>query len=133
MGPMKHRPPTEKRVPAATQDDFGDLRQAFYSRLQSERLHLVTLSAALARTEESPVTIFDNLVFRAHRLRGSAAIFDIAEIAEAASVLERAAGAASTSQASQADAAVWSALVGLVNLMGEVEGANTEGAIAGAA
>jgi HPt (histidine-containing phosphotransfer) domain-containing protein len=58
------------------------------------------------------------LQYRAHRLRGSAAIFEVEEIAAAANELEQAAACASVAHADNTDAAVWSALVALVRLMG---------------
>ncbi|MEP6886447.1 MAG: Hpt domain-containing protein, partial [Gammaproteobacteria bacterium] len=75
-------------------------------------------SAALARTEENPSKIFDDLQYRAHRLRGSAAIFEVVEISAAAEALEQAAACASVSHADNSDPAVWSALGTLVRLMG---------------
>ena len=109
-------------LPAAAvvpDDGFDALRDAFQTRLKGDRVHFVVLSAALARTEENPTGIFDDLQYRAHRLRGSASIFEVAEIAAAAKELEQAAAAASVGHADNADPAVWSALVTLVRLMGQ--------------
>jgi hypothetical protein len=105
-------------------DGFDELRLAFHARLQSDRVHFVTLSAALARAEESPGWIFQDLQFRAHKIRGGAAIFEIAEVAAAAYVLEQAAISASMSHADNSDAGVWSALVALVQVMGTFDGSN---------
>src|SRR6266851_4889127 len=80
-------------------DGLDELRLAFHARLLSDRVQFVTLSAALARAEESPAWIFQDLQFRAHKIRGGAAIFEIAELEAAAGALEQAAVAASMSNA----------------------------------
>src|SRR5476649_1799117 len=98
-------------------DGFDELRDAFQTRLKGDRVHFVVLSAALARNQENPTRIFDDLQYRAHRLRGSASIFEVAEIASAAEELEQAAATASAGHAENTDPAVWSALVTLVRLM----------------
>jgi HPt (histidine-containing phosphotransfer) domain-containing protein len=103
-------------------DGLDELRLAFHARLQSDRVHFVTLSAALARAEESPGWIFQDLQFRAHKIRGGAAIFEIAEVAAAACALEQAAISASMAHADNGDAGVWSALVALVQVMGTLDG-----------
>lgn len=108
-------------LPAAAvvpDDGFDALRDAFQTRLKGDRVHFVVLSAALARNRENPTQIFDDLQYRAHRLRGSASIFEVAEIASAAKELEQAAATASAGQADNTDPDVWSALVTLVRLMG---------------
>ncbi len=99
-------------------DGFDELRDAFQTRLKGDRVHFVVLSAALARNQENPIRIFDDLQYRAHRLRGSASIFEVLEIASAAKELEQAAAMASAEHADNTDPAVWSALVTLVRLMG---------------
>ncbi len=117
-----NRPALVPGLPAGAvppRDGFDELRDAFQARLKGDRVHFVVLSAALARTEENPTGIFDDLQYRAHRLRGSASIFEVAEIAAAAKELEQAAAAASVGHADNADPAVWSALVTLVRLMGQ--------------
>jgi HPt (histidine-containing phosphotransfer) domain-containing protein len=116
MGSIRHQPRLARRRPP--NDGFDALRLAFFGRLQSERVQLVNLSAALARNEDNPGSIFDDLVFVAHRLRGGAAIFDLPEIAAAGNALEQAAATASATHASHADAGVWAALVSLVDLLG---------------
>jgi hypothetical protein len=136
MGSIRRRPrlpampaPTAT-VPADIQgvaigkeDSFESLRQVFHARLESERVHFVTLSAALARAEENPVWIFEDLVYRAHRLQGGAAIFAESEVALAASKLESAAVTAAQSRAGNTDEAVWATLQALVNLMGNLDAA----------
>jgi hypothetical protein len=124
MGSIRRRPliKSAARVPAAESDDsFESLREAFHARLESERVHFVTLSAALARADENPLWIFEDLVYRAHRLQGGAAIFEESEVALAAGRLESAAVVAAQSRAENTDENVWSALEALVKLMGSVE------------
>src|ERR1700712_1455030 len=98
--------PASRKVQEA-EDSFESLRHAFQARLESERVHFVTLSAALARAEENPVWIFEDLQFRAHRLQGGAAIFEESEVAQAAGVLEQAAVQAAQSRAGNTDEEVW--------------------------
>jgi HPt (histidine-containing phosphotransfer) domain-containing protein len=120
MGSIKHHP----RATISTADRFAaseKLQELFAVRLQSERVHFVTLSAALARAEESPGGIFDELTFRAHRLKGAAATFEFANLAAAAGALERASFAAATSHAPHTDPDVWEALVALVQMLGSIE------------
>jgi chemotaxis protein histidine kinase CheA len=124
MGSIRRRP----RKPLATAPDgvdeddrFESLRHAFHVRLESERVHFATLSAALAHADENPTWIFEDLVYRAHRLQGGAAIFEESEVAMAAGRLENAAVAAAESHAENTDEAVWSALEALVKVMGNIE------------
>jgi HPt (histidine-containing phosphotransfer) domain-containing protein len=117
MGSIKRRP---RKAPATEiiEDGFESLRHAFHARLESERVHLVSLSAALARAEENPSWIFEDLQFRAHRLQGGASIFEVTDVARAAHELEQAAVTASKARADNTDEKVWAALVTLVQLMG---------------
>jgi HPt (histidine-containing phosphotransfer) domain-containing protein len=119
MGSIKRRP---RNPPAADiiADGFDSLGHAFRARLESERAHFVSLSAALARAEENPAWIFDDLQFRAHRLQGGASIFEVTDVAQAALALEEAAVSASESRAQNTDEGVWEALVNLVQLMGSI-------------
>ena len=116
MGSIRRRP--RKAAAIAHDDGFENLRQAFHARLESERVHFVTLSAALARADESPVWIFEDLVYRAYRLQGGAAIFEESEVAVAAGKLESAAVIAAESHADNTNEEVWAALEALVRLMG---------------
>jgi chemotaxis protein histidine kinase CheA len=117
------RSPRRPEVSDAAQreESIESLRRIFRARLENERVHFVTLSAALACADESPQRIFEDLVYRAHRLRGGAAIFDESEVAMAAGRLEKAAAAAAQSRAENTDEEVWSALEALVRLMGSIE------------
>jgi HPt (histidine-containing phosphotransfer) domain-containing protein len=102
-------------------DGLEELRLAFHARLQSDRVHFATLSAALARAEESPGWIFQDLQFRAHKIRGGAAIFEIAAVEAAAFALEQAAICAAQSNANNTDVRVWASLEALVSLMGALD------------
>jgi hypothetical protein len=119
--PAVAAPATVQGETISKEDSFESLRQVFHARLESERVHFVTLSAALARAEENPVWIFEDLVYRAHRLQGGAAIFEESEVALAASKLESAAVTAAQSRAGNTDEKVWAALEALVNLMGNLD------------
>jgi HPt (histidine-containing phosphotransfer) domain-containing protein len=114
-------PPPGKAIWARTDDDgLEELRVVFEGKLQSERAHFVALSAALARVEGSPGPVFNELRNRAHKMRGSAAVFEMVQVASAAGSLEIAAIAATVSHADNTDAAVWTALVALVRLLGTI-------------
>jgi len=129
-------PPRPRETIWARIDDDGleELRVVFEGKLQSERAHFVALSAALARVEGSPGPVFSELRNRAHKLRGSAAVFEMAQVASVAGSLEIAAIAATVSHADNTDAAVWTALVALVRLLGILDkGDGTPAAIQTAA
>lgn len=115
-----------RTAPAPPTDELEEIRTGFYDRLKSDRVHFVTLSAALARADDDPAPIFLDLRNRAHKIRGGAAIFEITEVAVAACSLELAAIAATMSHANNADPAVWSALVALVDLMGTLGDRNAQ-------
>ena len=117
MGSIRYRPRMPPR-PTAYVGAADKLQELFVARLQSERVHFVTLSAALARAEECPGSIFDDLNFRAHRLKGAAATFGFAALADASGALERACFAAANSHAEHSDSNVWEALVGIVKMLG---------------
>src|SRR5947209_16426260 len=87
--------------------DSEELMTSFCARLQRERVHMVSLSAALAGTEDNPVHIFEALESRAHRLYADASAIEIAAVAEAADALERAALEALRLKSSHSDPAVW--------------------------
>ena len=111
---------TAAAVPSAA-GEFESLGSIFLARLQSERVHLATLSAALARADDNPEAIFHDLQFRARRLSGTASIFEAADIAAAAHALEQAATAAAHSHSSNANPRVWGAMLTLMSLLQLVE------------
>ena len=116
-------PSTSKGDPP---DEFDELRDIFNSRLQSERLYFVMLSAELARADNGVERIFEDLKSRAHRLHGGAAIFDMPDMAAAADALEIAARAAADAHADNTDSTVWNALGGLVALIDRLQPPRTE-------
>jgi HPt (histidine-containing phosphotransfer) domain-containing protein len=112
-------PRPREAIWALTRDDgLEQLRVVFEGKLQSERAHFVALSAALAQVAGSPGPVFSELRNRAHKMRGSAAVFEMAQVVSVAGSLEIAAIAATVSHAENTDAAVWTALVALVRLLG---------------
>ena len=111
---------TAAAVPSAA-GEFESFGSIFLARLQSERVHLATLSAALARADENPEAIFHDLHSRARRLSGTAGIFEAADIAAAAHALERAAAAAAHSHSDNANPHVWGAMLVLMSLLQRVE------------
>jgi HPt (histidine-containing phosphotransfer) domain-containing protein len=101
----------------APYDEFREIRDAFYTRLKGDRLRLVALGATLTSADGDPASLFEELRLCAHRLHGTAAILDMSEIEAAADALEQAAVAAQVTHADKYDPAIWSALVGLVDLL----------------
>jgi HPt (histidine-containing phosphotransfer) domain-containing protein len=101
----------------APSDEFAEIRDAFYTRLKGDRLRLVALSAKLTSTDGEAETLFEDLRLCAHRLHGTAAILDISAIEAAADALEQAAVSAQITHAAKYDPVIWSALVGLVDLL----------------
>ncbi len=93
----------------------------FLSRLESERVHLVSLRAALERATERTGIIFDDLQFRAHNLNGVAGTLEASAVAQAAHQLEDAAFAASRTHSNSADIPVRSALDSLIRLLGKLD------------
>jgi hypothetical protein len=109
------RPSVPEHEPGGS---FDALRLAFLARLRDERVHFVTSSAALARAETNRASILQELRFRAHKIRGGAAIFEIAGVDSAACALEEAAIRASMGYTTDNDAEVRAVLVALVKVMG---------------
>jgi hypothetical protein len=106
---------------AAPIDSFEEIRQAFCIRLQSEGIHFAALNAALACTPECPTPILDDLRNRAHRLSGTAAIFEFAGVAAAARDLELTVVSAGTSRTGNTEPGICTALDVLVRLIGNLE------------
>ena len=96
-------------------DPFEELRDAFRVRLRSDRVRLTTLGAELARAEDDPERIFEDMHQFAHRLLGASTIFEAHDIGIAADALEQAARSASIAHADNSDASVWTALECLVD------------------
>ena len=91
-------------------DAFHELREAYYERLNHDRIRLTTLSAKLACADEDATLVFDEVRVFAHRLGSAAVIFETPDIGEAAGALERAAIIAAHSRADNAVSYVWGRL-----------------------
>jgi HPt (histidine-containing phosphotransfer) domain-containing protein len=109
--------------PVPSVDSFEEIRAAFCLRLQSERLHFAALNEALGLAEEIPTPILDDLRNRAHRLCGTAAIFEFSGISAAARELERSATAAAVASAParNSERGVSTALAALVSLIADLK------------
>jgi HPt (histidine-containing phosphotransfer) domain-containing protein len=113
-------------APVEANDSFEEIRGAFCVRLQSERTHFLVLDKALACSPESPAAILDDLRNRAHRLSGTAAIFEFAAIAAAARALELTVVSAATPHAGGMKLSIRAALDALVALIGNLENQSPE-------
>jgi chemotaxis protein histidine kinase CheA len=111
------KPQPDKIAMPASDDGFAELREGFRIRLGSERLHLVALSASLASAMGTSAQSLNDLRNRAHRLSGTAAIFELLEIAKAARTLELAVDSISNSVAHDRAASRGAALDALVRLI----------------
>jgi hypothetical protein len=102
---------------APSEDDFDVLRNAFTARLQNKRTQFTALSTALAGCEANYEKIVGDLVFRAHRLRGAAEIFEEFDVARAAETLEESAAAAVKSPIKGSEAGIRAAIEHMVNVI----------------
>jgi HPt (histidine-containing phosphotransfer) domain-containing protein len=101
------------RVP---DDGFEQLRVAFCERLKNERLPLLELGAALIQGDVNRRQLLDELRTRAHRLSGTAAIFELVGVAALARALEQANGALAP-RAENSDRVMCAALHALANVI----------------
>jgi len=118
---LSRRPADTAAAAPPPSAEFESLGSIFLARLQSERVHLATLSAALAQADDNPEAIFRDLHSRARRLSGTAGIFEAADIAAAAHALEQAAAAAAHSHSDNANPHVWGAMLVLMSLLQRVD------------
>ncbi len=72
----------------APDDGFEELRTVFCDRLTSERQRLLDLGAAVARGDANRAQLLAELRNHAHRLSGTAAIFELRGVAVLARALE---------------------------------------------
>jgi hypothetical protein len=127
---MKLTSQTQRRAAAlqVPDDGFEELRASFYLRLKSERLRLLNLGAALVHGDVSRPPVLDELRSRAHRLCGTAAIFELTVVAGLARDLElavdgatiAAAGGAPTPQEENSDTVMCAALHALARGIGSL-------------
>jgi hypothetical protein len=103
-------------------DPFEELREAFHARLRHDRVRFTAFGAALARADEGPAPIFEEIGTLAHRLAGAALIFEDRDIGMAASALEEAADAAVKARVDNSDPFVWAALETLVDRLALMNG-----------
>ncbi len=125
MGSIRYRP-RNSALPMVFEQAFDELRDAFYDRLDEERLQLLSLGAALVDAEGGDSRVLDDLVLRAHRLQGRAQIFEVGAVAEAANALEQAAFRALASGAAHGDTSVKSALAALVRLISTLDATSAQ-------
>jgi HPt (histidine-containing phosphotransfer) domain-containing protein len=131
MGSIRYRP-RKNSSQVVSEEAFDELRDAFYERLQAEHAPLMTLAAALAPADQTTSWTYEELVLRAHRLRGRAALFEISAMAEAANTLEQAAARASMSPTALNDFPVRTAPAKLVRLVATVSATGPDDCGAGA-
>jgi chemotaxis protein histidine kinase CheA len=112
--------------PSETADDsFESLRAMYCQRLKGDRLHLLKLSEALARGDPSRAQVLDELRNRAHRLSGTAAIFELTGVAALARALELAVDgvavdAEDVSRAGNSDTVMCAALRALIRVIDDL-------------
>ena len=102
-----------------------EMRAMYLKTLQTDRVHLVSLAAELARCKRDTNGLLMQIRLIAHRMHGAAAIFDVPTIATAAAALENTAWAAVTRRARGRDAEVNCALETLVDCLARTAGSNT--------
>ena len=104
-------------------DSFEALRASFLQRLKGDRQRLRNLGAALAQGRISRVPVLDELRTRAHRLSGTAAIFELGGVSALARALEvavdgmAAADGAVAPSAQNSDRVMCAALEALIKLI----------------
>jgi chemotaxis protein histidine kinase CheA len=110
-------------APVVLDDSFDALRASFVERLKGERQRLFNLGAALAQGQMGRVAMLDELRSRAHRLSGTAAIFELSGVAALARALElavdgmRAADQAAVPRPENSDRVMCAALEALIKLI----------------
>ena len=109
-------------TPVTSEDPFDELRDLFFARLRTDRVHLLALGTALACCEGDPAYPLEKIKLFAHRLRGGAAIFETPDIGDAANILEEAAALAAIVHADRSDASVRTALDSLLNKLAIANG-----------
>jgi HPt (histidine-containing phosphotransfer) domain-containing protein len=109
--------PRPSQSAAAAENQFEQLRGAFYTRLCSDRKQLTLMSAELAGAAADATRVYEEIRMLAHKMCGAAAIFDAPEVGGAAYTLEQASLSAIRSHADNSDDGVWTALESLVDVL----------------
>ena len=107
-------------APEAPDDGFEELRAVFCERLKGERLRLLDLGATLAHGKSDRGLVLGELRDRAHRLSGTAAIFELRGVAALARTLELAVegvSEGSTPLAQNSDRVMYAALRALTSVI----------------
>jgi hypothetical protein len=117
---------------SAPDDGFDELRGEFFERLKAERLRFLILNAALARNEPERAVVLQELRSRAHRLSGTAAIFEVTGVAVLARALELAVDAAAVQggaapRAEHSDRVMCAALLELIRVIGSLRASDAIG------
>jgi Hpt domain len=106
-------------------DDFEAVRVAFCERLKGERLRLLDLSATLAYGQTDRRLVLDELRNRAHRMSGTAAIFELCGVAALARAVELAAegvrAGAAAPRAENSDRVLYAALHALTCVISSLD------------
>lgn len=107
----------------APEDAFEELRAEFQNRLKAERKRFLALSAALRHDKSRRSDVLLELRNRAHRLSGTAAIFEVTGVAVLARALELAIDGVSgkgESVSQNSDRVMCAALLALVQVIGSL-------------
>jgi hypothetical protein len=109
----------------AAEDGFEELRSEFFERLKAERLRFLILHAALAQGETERAAVLQELRSRAHRLSGTAAIFEVTGVAVLSRALELAVDAAAAlgsaaPRAENSDRVMCATLLALIRVIGSL-------------
>ena len=111
------------KVVNAPEDAFEELRAEFHERLKAERTRFLALSAALRDEKAGRSNILQELRTRAHRLSGTAAIFEVTGVAVLARALELAVEGVcgkSESGSQNSDRVMCAALLALIQVIGSL-------------
>ena len=110
------KPSTDAPARSGADDPLDQLRQAFNKRLIEDRARFVALREALEARQVPPEAIIAELRFRAHKVRGGAAIFEMRDLSATACALEEATIVASA-QVKEGEAVVQAPLAALIDFL----------------
>jgi Hpt domain len=107
-------------APLVPDDGFDELRALFCERLKGERLRLLDLSATLAHGVTERGLVLGELRNCAHRMSGTAAIFELRGVAALARALELAVEGVTAPGAENSDRVMYAALHALARVIGSL-------------